>query len=90
MATREYGVRDLRNSTAKVLAAVEAGDQVFLTNHGRRVAELRPVSHGTDIDRLLKLADRIPPGDTGAFDELMRSKREDIEAQATKDAAEWR
>lgn len=90
MATKEYGVRDLRNSTAKVLAAVEAGDHVFLTNRGKRVAELRPVTHETDIDRLLNLADRLSPGDTGALDELMQSKQDDLDAQETKDAAGWR
>lgn len=90
MATREYGVRDLRNNTAKVLAAVEAGDQVFLTNRGKRVAELRPVSQESDIDRLLDLADRVSPGDTGAFDDLMQSKLDDIAAQQTKADAGWR
>ena len=90
MATREYGVRDLRNNTAQVLAAVEAGDHVFLTNRGRRVAELRPVSPRSDIDRLLDLADRISPGDTGAFEDLVQSKQDDIAAQRTKDAAGWR
>lgn len=90
MATREYGVRDLRNNTAQVLAAVEAGDHVFLTNRGRRVAELRPVSGDNDIDRLLKLADQICPGDTGAFDDLMQTKQDDLAAQEAKDAAGWR
>ena len=82
MATREYGVRDLRNNTAAVLAAVEHGDQVFLTNRGRRVAELRPVTADGGIDHLLELADQISPGDTGAFDDLQQSKLDDIAAQA--------
>lgn len=90
MATKEYGVRDLRNNTAKVLAAVAAGDHVFLTNRGKRVAEIRPIVQETDIDRLINLADRLSPGDTGAFDDLMQSKQDDIEAQETKDAAGWR
>jgi prevent-host-death family protein len=90
MATKEYGVRDLRNNTAKVLAAVEAGDHVFLTNRGKRVAELRPIVHETEIERLLDIADRVSPGDTGAFDDLMRSKRDDIAAQEKQDTAGWR
>ncbi|MEI7059372.1 type II toxin-antitoxin system prevent-host-death family antitoxin [Nocardioides sp. CCNWLW239] len=89
MATREYGVRDLRNNTAAVLAAVEHGDQVFLTNRGRRVAELRPITHEGSIDRLLDLADEISPGDTGAFDDLQQSKLDDIEAQA-RGVDSWR
>ncbi len=90
MATREYGVRDLRNNTAKVLAAVEAGDRVFLTNRGKRVAELRPVAPESGIDRLLDIAARVSPGDTGAFADLMQSKQDDIDAQQAKEAAGWR
>lgn len=90
MVTREYGIRDLRNNTAQVLAAVEAGEHVFLTNRGRRVAELRPVAPENDIDRLLDLADRISPGDTGALADLMQSKQDDVAAQEAKDAAGWR
>lgn len=89
MAIKEYGVRDLRNDTARVLAAVEAGDRVFLTNRGKRVAELRPVAAENDIERLLDLADQISPGDTGAYADLMQSKHDDMAAQEAKDAAEW-
>lgn len=87
MATKEYGVRDLRNNTAQVLAALAAGEHVFLTNRGRRVAELRPAAPESDIERLLELADRISPGDTGALADLMQSKQDDVAAQ--EDAA-WR
>lgn len=90
MVTREYGIRDLRNNTAQVLAAVEAGEHVFVTNRGRRVAELRPVAPENDIDRLLDLADRISPGDTGAWADLMQSKQDDVAAQEAKDADGWR
>jgi prevent-host-death family protein len=90
MATKEYGVRDLRNNTAQVLAAVEAGDQVFLTNRGRRVAELRPVQNRDEVEKLLELADRISPGDTGAIDDLFASKRDDLAAQEAAGHAEER
>lgn len=90
MAAKEYGIRDLRNNTAQVLAAVEAGEHVFLTNRGRRVAELRPIAAKNDVDRLLELADAISPGDTGAFDDLIQTKQDDLAAQEAKDAAGWR
>ena len=85
MATKEYGVRDLRNSTAKVLAAVEAGDQVFLTNRGKRVAELRPVAAASSKAapatyawlKARRLA-RKPAGVTSV--ELLRQIYEDPEA----------
>jgi prevent-host-death family protein len=38
----DVSVRDLRNDTAKVVAAVEAGTPVTLTVHGRPVADIVP------------------------------------------------
>jgi prevent-host-death family protein len=38
----DVSVRDLRNNTAKVVAAVEAGTPVTLTVHGRPVADIVP------------------------------------------------
>jgi prevent-host-death family protein len=38
----DVSVRDLRNDTAKVIAAVEAGTPVTLTVHGRPVADVVP------------------------------------------------
>lgn len=89
MTEREYGVRELRNNTARVLAAVEAGERVYLTNRGRRVAELRPVAPENPVERLLDLAERISPGDTGAFDDLMQSKQDDLTAQGAMEPTEW-
>jgi prevent-host-death family protein len=40
----EIGVRDLRNRTAHVIAAVQAGERVTLTVHGEAVADIVP--HG--------------------------------------------
>lgn len=38
----DVSVRDLRNHTARVVAAVEAGTPVTLTVHGRPVADIVP------------------------------------------------
>ena len=38
----DVSVRELRNDTAKVIAAVEAGTPVTLTVHGRPVADIVP------------------------------------------------
>jgi prevent-host-death family protein len=35
-------VRDLRNHTARVISAVESGERVVLTVHGRPVADIVP------------------------------------------------
>ena len=40
----DVGVRDLRNRTADVVAAVEAGERVILTVRGAAVADIVP--HG--------------------------------------------
>jgi prevent-host-death family protein len=38
----EVSVRELRNHTARVIAAVDAGQAVTLTVHGRAVADIVP------------------------------------------------
>jgi prevent-host-death family protein len=38
----EVSVRELRNHTARVIAAVESGQRVVLTVHGRPVADIVP------------------------------------------------
>lgn len=40
----DVSVRDLRNNTAEVIAAVQAGTPVTLTVHGRPVADIVPHS----------------------------------------------
>lgn len=38
----DVSVRELRNHTARVIAAIEAGEAVVLTVHGRPVADIVP------------------------------------------------
>lgn len=38
----DVSVRELRNHTARVIAAIEAGEPVVLTVHGRPVADVIP------------------------------------------------
>lgn len=40
--TMDVSVRELRNHTARVIAAVESGEPVVLTVHGRPVADIVP------------------------------------------------
>jgi prevent-host-death family protein len=44
VAQMDIGVRDLRNETARVIDAVQAGERVTLTVHGEPVADIVP--HG--------------------------------------------
>lgn len=41
---RHISQRQLRNDSGAVLRAVEAGEAFVITNNGRPVAELRPIS----------------------------------------------
>ncbi|MGL5927977.1 MAG: type II toxin-antitoxin system Phd/YefM family antitoxin [Dermatophilaceae bacterium] len=43
--------RQLRNDSAAVLRAVEAGEEVVVTRNGTPVAELRPVRRRTFVGR---------------------------------------
>lgn len=52
----DVSVRELRNHTARVIAAVESGEPVVLTVHGRPVADIVPRQHRSErrpTERLL-------------------------------------
>ena len=52
----DVSVRELRNHTARVISAVESGERVVLTVHGRPVAEIVPRQERAErrsSDRLL-------------------------------------
>jgi prevent-host-death family protein len=44
----DVSVRELRNHTGRVVAAVEAGEAVVLTVHGRPVADIVPRVQATE------------------------------------------
>lgn len=53
---REIGVRQLKATLSEVLRAVERGETVRVTSHGRPIAELRPPKTASVEDRLWQLA----------------------------------
>jgi prevent-host-death family protein len=65
----DVSVRELRNHTAKVIAAVESGERVVLTVHGRPVADIVPRQERSerrpserllaDLTEIADLADRL-------------------------------
>jgi prevent-host-death family protein len=65
----DVSVRELRNDTARVIAAVEAGTAVTLTVHGRPVADIVPRRERrerrpaavvyAELDELAKLAEKL-------------------------------
>jgi prevent-host-death family protein len=44
----DVSVRELRNHTARVIAAIEGGEPVVLTVHGRPVADILPRRERTE------------------------------------------
>jgi len=44
----EIGIKQAKTSLSKLVAQVQKGDRVFLTNHGKRVVELAPVRARAD------------------------------------------
>jgi prevent-host-death family protein len=62
----DVSVRELRNHTAKVISAIESGEPVVLTVHGRPVADILPRQQRSerrpserllaDLDELRQLA----------------------------------
>ena len=46
---RSVGVRELRQNASELLDRVESGATIEITNHGRAVARLVPISHGEGL-----------------------------------------
>lgn len=52
-APQEVGVRALRNALSRYLAAVRDGQELIVTDHGKPIARIVPVSRS--LDRLAEL-----------------------------------
>ncbi len=50
----EVGVRELRNNLSRYLDRVRDGEEVVVTDRGRAVARVLPVSGERTIDRLIR------------------------------------
>ena len=62
---REIGVRELRESLAEVLRAVESGEHFRITSRGRALAEIVPAGTAPPDPRLQELVRQgrvVPPG----------------------------
>ena len=81
----DVSVRELRNHTARVIAAIESGEPVVLTVHGRPVADIVPRQRRserrpsaqllTDLDDIARLAESLG----------VESAAEDFDAGLTTD-----
>ena len=78
----EIGVRDLRNRTAQVIDAVQAGERVVLTVHGDPVADIVP--HGRRSRWLAGAPLRERLGDVAA-DSMLARELDELARQTLAD-----
>jgi len=81
----DVSVRELRNHTARVVAAVQSGERIVLTVHGRPVADIVPRQQRAErrpTDRLL--ADLAEVSDLAA-ELAVASPAEDFDVGLTTD-----
>lgn len=58
---KTIGVRELRQHASRYLALVEAGEEVTITNRGRTVARLVPISEGErSLEALIEAGVLLP------------------------------
>lgn len=61
---REIGVRELRETLAEILRAVEAGEHVRVTSRGRALADIVPAgspARDARLEELIRLGRVVPP-----------------------------
>lgn len=74
-------MRELRNHTGRVLEALQANDEVYLTNRGLRVAVIKPIL-GDWSERLAGWVAELPRRDTGMLELLEADNEAAIEHEA--------
>jgi len=56
----EVGIRELRADLSRLVKRVRAGEELVVTDHGKPVARLVPMSGERKIDRLIRAGLVIP------------------------------
>jgi antitoxin (DNA-binding transcriptional repressor) of toxin-antitoxin stability system len=60
--------RELRNSSAEIMRALERGEEFIITRNGVLVGELKPIRRQfVSRDALLRAFETVPPIDAGRF-----------------------
>ena len=50
----EVGVRELRNNLSRYLERIQGGEEVVVTDRGRAIARVLPISGERTIDRMIR------------------------------------
>ena len=74
---RSIGVRELRRDATRWLARVRAGEEFLVTDRGRPIARLSPVSSQSGYAALLE-AGRIAPGSGRDIDVILSDLDADL------------
>ena len=59
----EVGIRELRDHLSRYLERVQIGEEIVVTDHGRAIARVLPMSGERTIDRLIREG-RVTPAKT--------------------------
>jgi prevent-host-death family protein len=81
----DVSVRELRNHTARVIAAIESGEPVVLTVHGRPVADIVPRRQRSERRPTEQLLADLNAIDTLAAQIGVSSPAEDFDVGLTTD-----
>lgn len=81
-----YGIRDLRNNTAEVIAEAARDGEVAISRRGEIVARLVTVRESTPIDEFTAWIEGLEVVDTGWADEFLADKHREL---AETDSKPW-
>lgn len=60
MDKKSVGLRELGQNVSQVIALVKEGHSLVVTEHGRPVARIAPLTEGTSIEDLIAAGELIP------------------------------
>lgn len=81
----DVSVRELRNHTARVIGAVESGERVVLTIHGRPVADIVPHAQRSERRSSARFLGELQELSEMAGQLHVRSPAEDFDVGLTTD-----
>ncbi len=61
MTVATIGIRELRDGLSRHLAAVQEGDEIVVTDHGKPIARILPYGEESPLDGLIRLGVARPP-----------------------------
>jgi prevent-host-death family protein len=81
----DVSVRELRNNTARVIGAIQSGERVVLTVHGRPVADIVPRAERNERRTSERLLDDLSQISALSVELAIDSRAEDFETGLTTD-----